>query len=155
MLLHDVCDYIITKLCEGGGSVSVLKLQKLVYYSQAYRLANDNKPLFDGKFQAWVHGPVSRQLYERFAATKSMYSDVGLDDLRPDFSKTQLDHDEMDHIDWVLEAFAKFDGTQLEHMTHHEEPWIEARGSLLAAARCEKEINEETMQRYYATRLMN
>lgn len=74
--------------------------------------------------------------------------------LGKDVQSPQLDLDEKDHIDWILENFAKFDGTQLEHMTHHEEPWIEARGSVLPAARCEKEINEEAMRRYYASRLM-
>ena len=39
MDLNDVCDYIIVKLDDGGESLNLLKLQKLVFYVQAWHLA--------------------------------------------------------------------------------------------------------------------
>lgn len=153
MTLNDACDYIITKVCEEGRPLNLLKLQKLVFYAQAYRLAVDQKRLFDGKFQAWIHGPVSRELYDRFAGAKLMYSAVGMGDRQKDFNPADLDQDEKDHIDWVLGHFAEYDGNQLEHMTHHEDPWVEARKGVHPAARCENEISEETMKSFYSTRL--
>jgi hypothetical protein len=48
---------------------------------QAWHLAFYQKPLFDGKFQAWIHGPVNREIYDRFKENKLLYSTVDCDDL--------------------------------------------------------------------------
>ena len=42
----------------GDKKITNLKLQKLVYYSQAWFLGIYQKPLFSDKIEAWVHGPV-------------------------------------------------------------------------------------------------
>ena len=57
------------------------------------------------------------------------------------------------HLNDVLEAYAQFRGSQLEALTHSEEPWKEARQGYRPSERCEREISETTMQRYYAARL--
>ncbi len=153
MNLNDACDYIITKVSEGGVELNALKLQKLLYYSQAWKLAFDEKPLFEGKFQAWVHGPVCRELYDRFAATKSLYSDIDPEDRKAEFNPNILNAEDKDLIDSVLEVYAGYTGTQLEEMTHIEEPWQEARKGVHPAARCEREISEATMARYYGSKV--
>ena len=43
-----------------------LKLQKLVYYAQAWHLALRDVPLFEEDFEAWVHGPVIPALYQEY-----------------------------------------------------------------------------------------
>ncbi len=149
----DACDYMITKVCAGGESLSHLKLQKLMYYAQAWHLAFFKTRLFEGKFQAWVHGPVSGDLYDRFAPTKSLYSETTEQDVRADFDMSSVSEDDASYLDSILEAYAGLAGTQLEEMTHHEEPWIEARGDRRPSERCEQEIDEALMARYYATRL--
>lgn len=153
MTLNDASDYIVLKVTEGGTGLSLLKLQKLVYYAQAWHLAFYKKPLFDGKFQAWVHGPVSRQLYARYAATKSLYSDMQASDISSGFDPEKLSLAERRHIDGVLEAYAKFSGGQLEEMTHNEAPWIEARKGYEPAQRCEVVIDENLMASYYGSRV--
>ena len=57
---HDVAKYIIGK----SGQISAMKLQKLVYYAQAWSLVWDEEPLFPQKVRAWVNGPVVRELYD-------------------------------------------------------------------------------------------
>ena len=42
------------------------KLQKLCYFAQAWYLANYGRPLVANRFEAWVHGPVSPDLYSRY-----------------------------------------------------------------------------------------
>jgi len=153
MKLDDACDYIIVKVKEAGESLNLLKLQKLLYYAQAWHLAFYKRPLFDGKFQAWVHGPVSRDLYDRFASTKSLYSEMSEEDVRIDFDMSSVPEDQASHIDSVLEAYAGVSGTQLEDLTHHETPWISARGGRRPSERCEVEIDESLMGEYYADRL--
>jgi len=157
MNMNDVCDYIILKLTEGGQKVNLLKLHKLVYYTQAWSLAIHKRPLFTGKFQAWVHGPVSRDLYDRFASVTPvgapLYATVDASDLREDFDPAQIGEDDRALIDAVLEVYGGFSGAQLEEMTHEEDPWREARKGYRPSQRCEVEIDETLMATYYAARL--
>ncbi len=149
--IDDTCDYIISKTEQDG--LSLLKLQKLLYYCQAWFLAFGKGPLFDGKFQAWVHGPVSRHVYDRFKDSKYLYSSVSTDNINPGFSYDNLKAGEKAHIDAVLGVYASFTGDQLEEMAHREVPWITARGGIPLHERCEREIDENVMEDYYKARL--
>lgn len=151
--LQDVCDYVITRLDEADATLSVLKLHKLLYYIQAWHLALGRGRCFDEAFQAWVHGPVSRSVYDRFKDTKSMYSRVRPRDVREDFDPSVLPKKVRRHINIVLEAYGEFTDDQLEEMTHREKPWLEARGHLKPSERCENEISDATMEKFYSARL--
>lgn len=151
--VDDVCDYIIVKLAEANADLNMLKLQKLIYYVQAWHLAFFDKPLFLGRFQAWVHGPVNRQLYDRFKDSKSLYSQAYLTDIRPDFDLEGMPLEARRHIDAVLEGYAEYSGSQLEEMTHAEEPWKAARQGVRPSERCEKLIDQKLMKEYYKARL--
>lgn len=155
--INDVCDYIIIKIKGEGKHVSLtnLKLQKLLYYTQAWHLAFEGKPLFDGKFEAWVHGPVNRTIFNRFKDTKMLYSQIERQDVENQdaLTKDVISLEQQTHIESVLDEYAQFTGAQLEYMTHTEDPWLEARGSLNPAAACSKIISEKTMENYYKARL--
>lgn len=151
--IDDVCDYVIVKLTEGRGSLNVLKLHKLLYYVQAWSLAFGLGPAFPGRFQAWVHGPVSRTIYDRFVDRKGMYSSMLMEDVRGGFDPLALPEAERAHIDGVLEVYGPLTGDQLEEMTHREEPWLNARKGLAPAARSESLLSEEDMANYYRQRL--
>lgn len=144
-----VADYVIVKLEEAGAGLNVLKLQKLLFYIQAWHLAIKQKPLFDAKFQAWVHGPVSREIYDRFSNTHMMYGAITSKDVAEHDQAESLDQEAADFVNEILEAYASYSGTKLERMTHDEEPWIQARGGLPNSARCETEIDEGLMASYY------
>lgn len=151
--IDDVCDYVIVRLNEAATPLSVLKLHKLLYYIQAWHLAFYGFPLFTGRFQAWVHGPVSRHIYDRFKDGKSMYGRITRRDLRNMFSIDQLPAHSARHIDCVLEAYAEYADVQLEELTHEEAPWIDARRGHEPNERCENLISEGGMKAYYAARL--
>lgn len=150
--INDVADFLIVKMNEAGW-LNVLKLQKLLYYVQAWMLAIHNRRCFSGEFQAWVHGPVNREIYNRFKDTKSMYSRVRTTDVRPDFKLETLPPWAVAHINEVLEVYGDLSDDQLEEMTHQEKPWIEARGDCSPRERCESEIDQHTMRDYYAARI--
>lgn len=151
--VNQVCDYIILMCQTGGERLNLLKLQKLLYYVQAWSLAFSGKPLFDGKFQAWVHGPVNREIYDRFAATKTLYSAIDESDMTPDFDPDTISKEDRLHIDNVLEVYAPLSGSDLEAQAHNEEPWIEARKGFRPTQRCEKELDENLMAAYYQKRI--
>lgn len=151
--IQDATDYVIAAFADEPGSLSVLKLQKLLYYVQAWHLAKAGAPIFEGKFQAWVHGPVNRQVYDRFKDTHSLYSPVTVASIREGFSRDRLAGQHKAHIDEILEAYGDYTGTQLEDMTHSEQPWVEARGDRKDYERCETEISERTMTAFYQSLL--
>jgi uncharacterized phage-associated protein len=150
--IDDVADFIIVKMNEASW-LNVLKLQKLLYYVQAWMLALNNIRCFEGTFQAWVHGPVNRDIYNRFKDGKSMYSRVRLSDTREEFGERQLPKDVVRHVSAVLEEYGDLSDDQLEEMTHEELPWMEARGDCSPRERCEAPISEVTMRDYYAARV--
>ncbi|MBB6128338.1 Panacea domain-containing protein [Mucilaginibacter lappiensis] len=152
--INQVCDYIIFRLkVEGEGQLSHLKLQKLLYYVQAWSLAFGKGAFFDGKFQAWVHGPVNRTVYNRFKDSKYMYSSINTSDMFEQDIVNKLSVEAKKHIDSVLEVYAGYSDTELEGKTHSERPWIEARNDFEPFERCEVELDEEIMKVYYKARL--
>ena len=56
---------------ESGDSITHLKLQKLLYYAQAWYMVlteNESEPiLFEEKIEAWTHGPVVREVYNKYS----------------------------------------------------------------------------------------
>jgi uncharacterized phage-associated protein len=150
--VDDLCDYIIIKCNEAGCLLSNLKLQKLLYYADAWHLAFYGKKLINVKFQAWIHGPVNREVFDRFAHYKSLYSDIGIEDTRKEFDISIIE-DSREHVDKILEAYGKFTGSQLEDITHKEEPWLKAREGYRPSQRCEEEIDDSIVEKYYRSRL--
>lgn len=57
----DVAAYILKR----AGPMTAWKLQKLVYYSQAWSLVWDERPMFQEPIQAWANGPVCPALYNK------------------------------------------------------------------------------------------
>lgn len=152
--IRQISDYVIFRCkAEGDTDLSNLKLQKLLYYIQAWHLAFYNKRAFEGEFQAWIHGPVNREIYNLYKDSKYLYSEMTLNDIENLDDVENLDRDLRLHIDAILDGYAKFSATQLEVMTHSEEPWLEARKGYAPNERCERPISDETMLRYYAARL--
>jgi uncharacterized phage-associated protein len=153
MTIDDCADYIIYKLNEDERPLNVLKLQKLMYYVQAWHLAHYRSPMFHGHFEAWIHGPVNPALYARFRRSHQLYGMVTIADVKPGFDPRRLGQDDRAFIDSVIEAYGGFSGSQLEDLTHRELPWSKARGSLGPTERCEAQIDEQTMADFYRARL--
>jgi uncharacterized phage-associated protein len=140
--VFDVAKYILKKT----GSITTMKLQKLVYYSQAWSLVWDEKPLFSEKIEAWSNGPVVRELFERHRGSfKISASKLCQGDAR------RLKKEEKETIDGVLSYYADKPSQWLSDLTHAEDPWREARAGLPAMIRGANEITLESMARYYGS----
>ena len=108
-------------------SMNPKKLQKLCYYAYAWVLAkSDGKAkLFDGKFEAWIHGPVMPSLY-------CEYANYEIDEEIPQRHSIPRDVKRNDdlyrYLNDIYEDYGrKYDANQLEEMTHMEVPWKKAR----------------------------
>ncbi len=131
---------------ESGDSISNLKLQKLVYYAQAWHLAVHGRPLFNDPLQAWAHGPVVPGLYQR-------YRDYGWQPLpRPTTPVLDIDSETQAVLDDVWEAYGPYTAKRLETMTHEEAPWQKARARQGCAPGdfCNDPIRHEEMQLFYS-----
>jgi uncharacterized phage-associated protein len=141
----DVAKYFIWLANETGSFISNLKLQKLVYYSQAWHLALYDHPLFEEDFQAWVHGPVIPSLYQK-------YQSFGWQPILEDASP-MLPEDVSQFLGEVAEEYFACDAYELEQMTHAEYPWDLARGDLPSDIPSNEVINKEWMKEYYGARV--
>lgn len=119
------------------------KLQKLCYYAQAWCYAIKGYRLEDTDYQAWVHGPVSPALYERF---KNFGYDTicirGHEDLN-------IDAEDVELLEDVWETYGRLTGNALEALSHRELPWIEARKGYSETERCTVVIDPNNMKNYY------
>lgn len=139
------------------GSMSHLKLQKLLYYCQAYHLAEFDVPLLKEEFQAWVHGPVCIEVYHSMKDQSPIYSDLRHDEkFDPDpFIRNVLTEKQLELIDDVVSELKEWKDSELENATHKEWPWREARKDLPNHERCTNVISLETMRDYYKKELGN
>lgn len=150
--VNKITDLIASKFVADGDSLSVLKLQKLLYYVEAWHVTFFNKQLFNNTFEAWVHGPVCKEIFTRFKYThrKFMYSDVSRDDLKPvELTDLEKFNEINSHIENVLETYGQYSGLQLEELTHREDPWLNARGELAPSESCDTVISKDSMREYY------
>ena len=149
--VHAIADYFISKVDrEAGDDITHLKLQKLIYYAQAWHLATYDKLLFGNKLEAWLHGPVCRDIYERFRH-------LSWNPIPPTATVTNarsLDDKTYAFLDEVWEMYGQFSATKLEQMTHEEEPWLEARKGVHPGSPSQTMISEDTMRTYYGARML-
>ena len=136
--VFDVAAYILDRI----GTISTIKLQKLVYYCQAWSLVWDDAPLFSEKIEAWVNGPVVRELFT-FHRGSFLMSSVPIGSIGR-LSKTQKET-----IDAVIKYYGKKTGQELVDISHLEDPWQIARKGLKQDERGENEISLESMAEYY------
>ncbi|MCX6023837.1 MAG: DUF4065 domain-containing protein [Chloroflexi bacterium] len=139
--VRDVAQYILDQ----NGSMTTWKLQKLVYYCQAWSLVWDDEPLFEEPIEAWANGPVVRVLYELH---KGQYTIRTIRRANP----SRLTLTQKETIDAVLEAYGNKDGVWLRDLTHREKPWKETRqrSGLREDERGNAIINLDDMEEYYS-----
>lgn len=138
----DVAAYILQK----HGPMSHMKLQKLLYYSQAWSLVWDDKPLFDAQIEAWVNGPVVRVLYAELR-TQFQVSQSDIKGAEPN----RLDAEERATVDAVLGHYGDRSAQWLSDLTHMEHPWRAAREGLAPNERSQREITQASMAEYYSS----
>jgi uncharacterized phage-associated protein len=136
---HDVANYILQRQ---DGEMTTWKLQKLVYYAQAWHTAWTGRPLFSDRIEAWANGPVTPALYQQHRGQFTVRSwPIG----NPD----NLSNDEQKAVDGILDFYGDKTGQWLSDLTHSEPPWQRAREGLLPTERGSREITPQYMAEYY------
>ncbi|MGN1190718.1 MAG: Panacea domain-containing protein, partial [Candidatus Ornithospirochaeta sp.] len=136
--LFDVANWFLCK-----ANLSQKKLQKLCYYAQAWSYALNGYRLMNSDFQAWIHGPVSPALYERFRS-------YGYDTIKIHISHAPVfEKKDEKLLNDVWETYGSKTGNALEALSHTEDPWIEARRGYSEKERCSVVISPTAMRDYY------
>ncbi|MEU8898001.1 Panacea domain-containing protein [Nocardia sp. NPDC048505] len=141
----DVAGYVYRQ----RGWVDAWKLEKLIYFAQAWHLAWDGRPLFADRFQAWPDGPVQPTVYQVNKYGRSHWFDTELPGADPD----SLDPASRAIVDAVLEHYAPLAKETLVELSH-EMPWQQARGDLPSCERCDTELSESDMKRWYTAKVL-
>lgn len=135
---------------ERDPNMSLKKLQKLCWYAYSWFIALNNEPdeknltlLFNDYAEAWVHGPVFRNLY-----TDAKYNNFSEVNDSAHISNIEI----IAHLDEVWEVYGGFTGYELESITHQEKPWINARIGLSPSEPSSKIINNNDIFDEYLNR---
>lgn len=164
--IKDVARYLGLSLLSKGFSVSPLKLQKILYYTQSWYMVffGREHTLFRENPQAWVNGPVYPVIYHQY---KDMTEDMCEHLHAKDFGctddslaqeagnmakKMNLSDDEIKCIDSILMLYGSKSQNQLIFMTHAEAPWADQRKGLSPFDYSQRDISLDAMYSYYKAR---
>ena len=164
--IHDVARYLGISLLLKGLSVSPLKLQKILYYTQSWYMVffGRENSLFKENPQAWVNGPVYPEIYSEYKGKvngmcdhlQAKDFDCTEENLTDEANKLakqmNFTDDDVECIDSILTLYGAKTQNQLVLLTHTESPWVDARKGLLPFDYSKREIALDTMYTYYKTR---
>jgi uncharacterized phage-associated protein len=139
--VHDVASYIL----ENMSPMTAMKLQKLVYYCQAWHAVWEEEALFSENIEAWANGPVVPQLYDRHRGQFLVTSPWGAGE------SANLSESQKESVGIVLDGYGKLNPQQLSDLTHSEDPWKIARNGCPADQRCRNDITLDSMVEFYSS----
>ena len=122
-----------------GEVITNLKMQKLLYYAQAWHLVNFHKPLFTDKIEAWKLGPVVQQVYQKFKVhgpRPIAYQD------HKGAEESIFERKSLDFLKEFYGIYIKVPAHDLVNMSHSERPWI-------SAFKRNESIDLNTMEDFY------
>ncbi len=133
-------DYLLTQC----GDITNMSLQKALYYTQGFFYAFHRTFLFTEDCEAWIHGPVYRDIYKRY----SNYCFDPIDSM-DEFDHSSLTGEEKLLLDSIIRYVCCYSGKTLESFTHTETPWVSARAGLPADASSNKIISKQSIAEYF------
>ena len=165
--IKDMAIYTGLSLISKGLKATPLKLQKILYYEQAWFMVffGRENTLFADVPQAWVNGPVYPTIYHEYKdmtegmCDKLSVSDFGYEDaidgMTKIYTKLNLTQEQLKCIDSVITMYGAKTQNQLIMMTHCEDPWCEKRENIAPFLRSTEELSLDTMYSYYKKRYEN
>lgn len=146
--IERVCEYLIDQC----GDITQLALQKALYYIQGFTKAFTGKFIFAEDCEAWVHGPVYREIYEQYKSYR--YDPIQIEGARAGvgvghFDASVFSSAEKSVIDSVIQHLCCYSGRVLENFTHAETPWLVTRDDVPGDAPSERVIDKQLIADYF------
>lgn len=124
--------------------ITQMHLHKLLYYAQGWSFGMRERALFDGRLEAWTHGPVVVDVRAKFQSYRDEEISSGEARLDPALSR-----EDRELIEWVWDRYSAFSAKRLRDMTHRERPWREARGALAEGEPSNAAISEACLREFF------
>lgn len=139
-------DLAIGYLLNQCGDITPFALQKALYYIQGFYFAFYQRFLFREDCEAWIHGPVYREAYERY---KNTLFDGGAK--AAEFDISVFSASEKAILDSIIKNLCCYSGRVLEKFTQAEHPWLITRGNLPMDEGSERVICKDLIMDYFTT----
>lgn len=156
-LPYDVLSNYIISFCNVNNiDVTNKKLQKLMYYCDAWHLALFKAPIVSNEFEAWVHGAVLRPLYSEYAIYGYDSIQLNIESAKENINNFRelVKASTYDIINKVLNKYFRLSADELECKNHAEYPWRHAREGLSANTSCDRKISKTITMNYYSSRAL-
>lgn len=148
--INQVANYIITRL----GEVTPLALEKLLGFSNGVNYALNGEKLLSEECQAWQHGYVYPEIYNKYKKYKFNPIDSGIKSTHG-CMLSKLSQDEMQAIDLVIKTFGIYSPKTLELISHSQDPWIEKRIGYRDDEPGNEVIDENSLKNYFIKNRLN
>lgn len=133
----DVSRYVINYSNEKEYGISNLKLQKILYFIQAFFLISASKSCFKEKIEAWDFGPVVPEAYREYKQfgggdipSISYIIDFNDENIWEsdivEYEDDIISKSDKQRIMAVVDKFADYSATDLVSITHAQTPWKSA-----------------------------
>lgn len=115
----DVAAYTIRAYKEiANENLDEMKLHKLLYFTQRESFAILNQPAFDGEFEGWKYGPVSRDVRNAYCEGEIFVSTKDISD-----SVKYI-------VNNIVLEYGSLASWKLSQITHRDSSWINSRKGL-------------------------
>ena len=123
-------------------NLTMMQLQKLVYFAHGWHLAFFEKPLVSDSPEVWRYGPVFFAIYEEFKASRA--KPIG--EYRAAVKARKFTPEIEELLEGVVESYGEIDAWELSMMTHEKgSPWDKT----MIAGGFFKEIPNEVIKQYF------
>ena len=130
----DVSRHVINYSNEKEYGISNLKLQKILYFIQAFFLVSTSEQCFEEKIEAWDFGPVVPEAYREYKQfgsgdipSISYIIDFDGEDIWESkvikYKDNVISEPDKQKIESVVDKFADYSATDLVSITHAQTPW--------------------------------
>lgn len=145
-MYHSKLNLVVEYLLSQCQDITQLSLQKALYYVQGFYKAFFGSFIFEEDCEAWVHGPVYRDIYRKYCG----YCYDSINNVNePDLSLMTAEEKAL--LDSIVRHICCYSGKTLESFTHLETPWISTRGNLPVEASTNRIIPKQIIGEYFTS----
>lgn len=158
--MHDeraVANFLLDQAELAGVGITHLSLQKLLFFAHAWHLAQFDRPLVLGTFQAWQFGPVLRAVYDSFRTAGK--KPIGIRATKLDLTTgtyivcaEALSDEVQELVLAVMSSGANLPAWYLSELTHRQgSPWNVIWDKACDEVNVGMKIPNELIRRYFLT----
>ncbi|RAJ05362.1 putative phage-associated protein [Chitinophaga skermanii] len=153
--IEDYAKFVIYYMNANGLFIGPHKLQKILYFTQAWHLVNFNQhPLFEEQPEAWMNGPNYRSIYNIYKKYWTRNKDIipPLEEGK-DYADTckelmmglGISTEQEAFINELLQEYGTMTNGMIIYLSHVDKPWNETREGIGVLDSCIRKISFERM----------